>query len=199
VNRAERPRADEGALFDLGAGRRAAEGHNRVETAAMKASMPTVASLADEVEINGGSVFPGRDEVKLEIVVLKGDRTATRVIGKISLLAECDLQSPALEDPEIEVLQGLRSPSGRIDIVGDNGRKVQVDADGTSSAIGCFPHAGNRLRTIYEMAKVKAAGAWNFFALSGDTVLRMDAERDQDGSEHSQDCASQVHVRWTRS
>jgi hypothetical protein len=27
----------------------------------------------------------------------------------------------------------------------------------------------------------------------------MDAGREQDGSEHSKDCASQVHVCWTRS
>ena len=73
------------------------------------------------------------------------------------------------------------------------------DADGTALAIGRFPHAGKGLRTINEMAKVKAAGAGNFFARSGDTVLRMDAGREQDGSEHSKDCASQVHVRWTRS
>jgi hypothetical protein len=144
----------------------------------MEASMPAVASLVDEVEINGGSVLPGRDEVKLEVAVLKGDRTPTRVVGKISLLAECDLRSPALEDPEIEVLPGLRSPSGRVDIVGDNGHEVQVDADGTALAIGRFPHAGKGLRTINEMAKVKAAGAGNFFARSGDTVLRMDAGRE---------------------
>jgi hypothetical protein len=74
-----------------------------------------------------------------------------------------------------------------------------VDADGTALAIGRFSHAGEGLRTINEMAKVKAAGAGNFFARSVDTVLRMDAGREQDGSEHSKDCAWQVHVCWTRS
>jgi hypothetical protein len=59
-----------------------------------------------------------------------------------------------------------------------------VDADGTTLAIGRFPHAGKGLRTINEMAKVKAAGAGNLFALSGNAVLRMDAGREQDGSEH---------------
>ena len=74
-----------------------------------------------------------------------------------------------------------------------------MDADGAALAIVRFPHAGKGLRTINEMAKVKAAGAGNFFARSGDTILPMDAGREQDGSEHSTDCASQVHVCWTRS
>jgi hypothetical protein len=139
----------------------------------MEAALPAiVVRLVDEFEIDGGSVRPRRDEVKLEMACLKRDRAAPRVVSKVTLLAEDDLRSIALENPEIKVLPGLRSPSGRIDIVGDSGHKVQVDANGTPLAIGRFPHAGKGLRTINGMAKVKAAGAGNFFALSGDAVLR---------------------------
>jgi PadR family transcriptional regulator, regulatory protein PadR len=161
--------------------------------------MPTAARLVDEVEINGRNVLPGRDEVKLEVAVLKGDRTPRSVVGKISLLAEYHLRSSALKGPEIKVLPGLRSPSWRIDIVGDSGHKVQVDTDGTALAVGRFPHARKGLRMVNGMAKVKAAGAGNFFALCGDAVLRMDVGREQDGCEHSEDCASHAHVSWTRS
>jgi hypothetical protein len=74
----------------------------------MEAALPAiVVGLVDEFEIDGGSVLPRRDEVKLEMACLKRDRAAPRVVSKVTILAEDDLRSIALENPEIKATTDL--------------------------------------------------------------------------------------------
>ena len=76
----------------------------------MKAAVPAIVGLADEVEVDRAGVLPGRKEVQLEAASCEGEAAAAGGIGKGVVFSELRLGSRALEDADFEVLPGLGRP-----------------------------------------------------------------------------------------
>ncbi|MGA8739689.1 MAG: hypothetical protein WB561_00725 [Terracidiphilus sp.] len=138
----------------------------------MEAALPAiVVGLVDEFKIDRGSVFQHRDDVKLEMACLKSGKAAPRVVGEVILLAEDNLRSMALEDPEVKVLPGLRSPYGRVALVGDLCHEVEVNAHDSAVLVWGFPDAGEILRAVDGLAEEEATVAGWCFASRPDADM----------------------------